>query len=155
MKKIIRSRPMKLASNKKARSSGFMTSKSITRTATVPYLFIHGCRFMRLIPLGLRRMQRSGGSTIGDPLGSIGYRNARTTDRQPYLRFRRLGLGRNRLYSSPRAPFSPQNSLQPFSLFSPQCCACIKLESSDGRIAEFAMPRGRRRSRTFQGGHSR
>jgi hypothetical protein len=47
-KMIIRSRPMKLASSKKALSSGFMTSKSITRTATVPYLFIQ--RFMRLIP---------------------------------------------------------------------------------------------------------
>lgn len=40
---------MKLASNKKARSSRFMTSKSIRRTATIPYFFIHGCRFMRLI----------------------------------------------------------------------------------------------------------
>jgi hypothetical protein len=155
MKKIIRSRPMKLASNKKARSSGFMTSKSITRTATVPYLFIHGCRFMRLIPLGLRRMQRSGGSTIGDPLGSIGYRKARTSDRQPYLRFRRLVLGRNWLYSSPRAPFSPK-SLQSLSLFSPQCCACIKLASSDGRIAALVQCcLARRRSRTVQGGHSR
>jgi hypothetical protein len=50
MKKIIKSRPMELASNKKALNSGFMTSKSIRRTATVPYLFIRGCRFMGLIP---------------------------------------------------------------------------------------------------------
>jgi hypothetical protein len=40
---------MKLASNKKALSSGFMTSKSIRRTAAVPYLFIHGFRFMLLV----------------------------------------------------------------------------------------------------------
>ena len=48
-KKISRSRPMKLASNKKALTSGFMRNKSITRTAKVPYRFILGCRFMRSI----------------------------------------------------------------------------------------------------------
>ncbi len=48
MKKIIKSRPMRLVTNKKALSSGFITSKSIRRTATVPYLFIHGRRFMGL-----------------------------------------------------------------------------------------------------------
>jgi len=37
---------MKLVSNKKALSSGFMTSKSIRRIATDPYLSIHGRWFM-------------------------------------------------------------------------------------------------------------
>jgi hypothetical protein len=48
MKKIIKSGPMKLVSNKKALSSGFITSKIIRRTATDPYLFIHGRQFMGL-----------------------------------------------------------------------------------------------------------
>jgi hypothetical protein len=54
-----------------------MTNKSSRRTATVPYLFIQ--RFMRLIPLGQRRIQRSGRSSAnGCPLGSIEYRKTRS-----------------------------------------------------------------------------
>jgi hypothetical protein len=49
MKKIIKSGPMKLVSNRKALSSGFITNTSITRTAAVPYLFIHGDGFMGLL----------------------------------------------------------------------------------------------------------
>ena len=78
MQKTIRSRPMKLATNKKARSSGFMTSKSMRRTATGPYLFFQGRRFMRIIPSACDESKEVAVQVaIGGPLGSIEYRKTR------------------------------------------------------------------------------
>ena len=155
MKKIIRSRPMKLASNKKARSSGFMTSKSIRRTATVPYLFIHGCRFMRLIPSASDECKEAAVQQLQILLAQEDIaRHERLTGNHIYGSDDWFWAETGSI-SLPERLSTVKTLCSPFTLFSPQCCACIKLESSDGRIAEFAMPRGRRRSRTIQGGHAR
>lgn len=64
MKKMIRSRPIKLATIRNSRSSGFITSKIIRNTATVPYLFIHGCRFMRSLTRFVRKRGMKDGAYL-------------------------------------------------------------------------------------------